>query len=108
MASKVAIYDEFGQRMFSLCSIYGKEFQLPALKDRTTIRCEIPKLPLLPGTYRISYELLLDGKCIDAQVSARNLEVVAGEYDGTSQLPTRSNTPICVDCHWRLDSSQKV
>ncbi len=105
--ARIAIYDEFGQRMFSLSSLYG-ERQLPQLKDRGRILCEIPKLPLLPGTYRINYELLLDGKCIDAQVSARNLEVVAGEYDGTSQLPTRSNTPICVDCHWRLDSSQKV
>ena len=104
--ARIAIYDEFGQRMFSLSSLYG-ERQLPFLKDRARILCEIPKLPLLPGTYRINYELLLDGQCIDAQVSARNLDVVAGEYYGTSQLPTRSNTPICVDCNWRLDSTQR-
>ena len=100
--AKVAIYDEFGQRMFSLCSIYGKD-QLPALKDRTTIRCEIPKLPLLPGTYRISYEISVNEERVDALISARNLTVVAGSYFGSSLLPPRSATPICVDCHWRID-----
>ena len=41
--------------------------------------CEIPKLPLLPGNYRLNYEISLDGVCVDAQVSARNVEVVAGK-----------------------------
>ncbi len=105
--ARIAIYDEFGQRMFSLSSIYG-EPQLPPLNDQATILCEIPKLPLLPGSYRINYELSIDGQCIDAQVSARNLEVMAGEYYGTSHLPARTSTPICVDCNWRLNSAPKT
>ena len=44
--ARIAIYDEFGQRMFSLSSLYG-ERQLPPLNDRARILCEIPKLPLL-------------------------------------------------------------
>jgi homopolymeric O-antigen transport system ATP-binding protein len=104
--AKIAIYDEFGQRMFSLASIYG-ERQLPPLNDQARILCEIPKLPLLPGSYRINYELYIDGQCVDAQVSARNLDVVVGKYYGTSHLPARSSTPICVDCNWRADSAPK-
>jgi lipopolysaccharide transport system ATP-binding protein len=102
--AKVAFYDEFGARMFSLCSLYG-ERQLPALNNQTEILCEIPKLPLLPGTYRINYEVTVNGKSVDSQVSARNLEVVAGNYFGSRLLPARSATPICVDCKWRLNSA---
>ncbi len=70
--------------MFTLSSLYG-ERQLAALDDRTRIVCEIPKLPLLPGNYRLNYDLSLDGECVDAQVSARNVEVVPGEFYGTSR-----------------------
>jgi hypothetical protein len=57
----------------------------------------------LPGNYRLNYDLSLDGECVDAQVSARNVEVVAGKFYDTAELPTRSSTPICVDCKWRVD-----
>ncbi len=100
--ARLAIYDEFGARMFSLSSLYG-ERQLASVDDRTRILCEIPKLPLLPGNYRINYDLSLDGVCVDAQVSARNLEVVPGKFYGISELPARTSTPICVDCKWRID-----
>jgi lipopolysaccharide transport system ATP-binding protein len=105
--ARVVFYDEFGGRMFSLSSQYG-ERQLASLGDRTRILCEIPKLPLLPGIYRLNYDLSLDGECVDAQVSARNVEVVPGKFYGISQLPTRSSTPICVGCTWRVDSTRKT
>jgi lipopolysaccharide transport system ATP-binding protein len=105
--ARIAFYDEFGARMFLLSSLYG-ERQLASVDDGTRILCEIPKLPLLPGNYRLNYDLSLDGECVDAQVSARNVEVVAGKFYATSQLPTRSNTPICVDCNWRTDGAPKA
>ena len=105
--ARIAFYDEFGARMFALSSLYG-ERQLAVLGDRTRILCEIPKLPLLPGNYRLNYDLSLDGECVDAQVSARNVEVVPGKFYGISQLPTRSSTPICVGCNWRVDSTRKT
>ena len=100
--ARLVFYDEFGARMFSLSSQYG-ERQLASVDDRTKILCEIPKLPLLPGNYRLNYDLSLDGVCVDAQVSARNLEVVPGKFYGGSELPARTVTPICVDCKWRID-----
>jgi lipopolysaccharide transport system ATP-binding protein len=100
--ARLVFYDEFGARLFSLSSLYG-ERQLASVDDRTRILCEIPKLPLLPGNYRINYDLSLDGACVDAQVSARNIEVVPGKFYGTSDLPARTSTPICVDCKWRID-----
>jgi hypothetical protein len=84
------------------------ERQLPALNDQARILCEVPKLPLLPGSYRINYEVSIDGQCVDAQVSARNLEVVPGKYYGTPRLPARSSTPICVDCNWQVELAPKA
>ncbi len=104
VVARLAFYDEFGARMFTLSSLYS-ERQLASPVDRTRILCEIPKLPLLPGIYRLNYDLSIDGECVDAQVSARSIEVVAGNFYETSRLPTRSSTPICVDCKWRVDSA---
>jgi hypothetical protein len=87
-----------------LCAAFMANANCRPSTIRQGILCEIPKLPLLPGSYRINYELSINGKCVDAQVSARNLEVVAGKYYGTSFLPARSSTPICVDCSWRMES----
>jgi lipopolysaccharide transport system ATP-binding protein len=102
-AAKIVFYDEFGRRMFSLSSVYG-EPQLPALDTRASIWCEIPKLPLLPGGYKINYQLSINDESVDEQISARSFKVVAGNYYGTNRLPTRTITPLCVDCSWRLEA----
>ncbi|HEY5743914.1 MAG TPA: ABC transporter ATP-binding protein [Terrimicrobiaceae bacterium] len=101
--ASLTFYDEFGRRVCFLSSIHGKP--LPALNGQANILCEFPKLPLLPGVYRVDYRLSVDGECIDEQVGARNIQVVEGNFYGASSLPSRTNTPFCVDCSWRLESS---
>ena len=101
--ARITFYDEFGRRIFSVSSTYG-EPQLPALGSHASIWCEIPKLPLLPGGYKINYQLFIDEECVDEQTSARSFQVAAGRYYGTSRLPTRTVTPLCVDCSWRLET----
>ena len=99
---KLAIDDEYGRRVCVLSSIHGEP--LPKLDHHTGILCEFPKLPLLPGVYRIHYQLDVNDACVDAQVAARNFEVVAGDFYGTASLPSRSVTPFCLDYSWRVDS----
>ena len=100
--ASLTFYDELGHRICFLSSIHGKP--LPALNGQASIVCEFPKLPLLPGVYRVDYQLSVDGKCVDERVAARNIEVVEGNYYGTPSLPTRTATPLCVDCSWRMES----
>jgi lipopolysaccharide transport system ATP-binding protein len=100
--AKLVFYDEYGRRVCALSSIHGKP--LSKLSDKTGIICEFPKLPLLPGRYRVNYQLNVNESSVDAQVAARNLEVVEGNFYGTLSLPSRSTTPLCVDCIWRTDS----
>lgn len=101
-AAKLVFYDEYGRRVCALSSVHGEP--LPALGYQTGIVCEFPKLPLLPGVYRINYQLDVNTVCVDAQVAARSLDVLEGNYYGTASLPSRAATPLCVDCSWRIDS----
>jgi lipopolysaccharide transport system ATP-binding protein len=100
--AKLVFYDEYGRRVCALSSIHDKP--LPKLSNQTGIVCEFPKLPLLPGVYRVNYQLNVNDACVDAQVAARNLEVVEGNFYGTASLPSRSATALCVDCFWRIDA----
>jgi lipopolysaccharide transport system ATP-binding protein len=100
--ARITFYDEFGRRIFSVSSTYG-EPQLPAVGSSASISCEIPKLPLLPGGYKMNYQLFIDDECVDEQTSAKTFQVAAGKFYGTSRLPTRTITPLCVDCSWRLE-----
>jgi lipopolysaccharide transport system ATP-binding protein len=95
------IYDELGSRMFGLCSIYSPR-QLPGLHERSAVLCEIPKLPLLPGNYSLSYSVLVNDEHVDSRSYAAIFEVSPGDFYGVSLLPTRANTPLCVECSWRL------
>jgi lipopolysaccharide transport system ATP-binding protein len=102
--ARVVIYDEVGGRMFALSSVYGAK-QLPEIRGRTSVLCEIPKLPLLPGKYSINYSLDINGECADTRASAATFEVVSGDFYGTNLLPPRASTPLCVDCSWKAERS---
>jgi lipopolysaccharide transport system ATP-binding protein len=106
-SAKITLFDEFGRRVFSLSSTYG-EPQLPLVDSRASIWCEIPKLPLLPGVYRINYQLSIDAETVDEQISARSFQVLAGNFYGSARLPTRTITSLCVDCSWRLEPANSL
>jgi lipopolysaccharide transport system ATP-binding protein len=106
-AARITFYDEFGRRIFSVSSVFG-EPQLPAVTSHASIWCEIPKLPLLPGGYKINYQLFIDDECVDEQTSARSFQVATGKYYGTPRLPTRTITPLCVDCSWKLETMDSL
>ena len=99
---KVVIYDELDSRLFSAASLYGEK-HLPAIGDKATLVCEFAKLPLLPGKYRLDYEIFVDNASADMRVSAARFEVLPGRYYGSSRLPTRAGTPLCIDYLWRLE-----
>ena len=102
MVLRFFIYDEFNSRMFALSSKYGPE-PLQVKDGTATIVCEIPKLPLLPGKYRIDYELLVNEERSDARLWVATMEVLHGDFYGSDLLPPRASTTICVDCSWHAE-----
>jgi lipopolysaccharide transport system ATP-binding protein len=82
-----AINDEMGQRVLVLRSdLIGIE--IPDLKfGQQVFRFTIPKMPLVPGRYRLTLRASINGDCADWIVNASAFDVEVGDYYGTGRLP---------------------
>jgi lipopolysaccharide transport system ATP-binding protein len=90
----VGINDAYGRRIAVLHSgLYG--FSSPLRIGLQSFVCQINRMPLSPGEYRLDLHLfggrggLASGPLIHAPNSA-SLDVVPGDYHGTGQLPPDS------------------
>ncbi len=66
-----------------------------------TLRCAIPRLPLVPGHYRLSSEIQVGGEVADAVEGAFVLTVEGGDFYGTGRVNRHS--PVLLDHDWQLD-----
>jgi lipopolysaccharide transport system ATP-binding protein len=81
------IHDAMGQRVLLLRSdLIGTE--IPDLKfGRHIFRFTIPKMPLVPGRYRLTLHASINGDCADWILNASAFDVEVGDYYGTGRLP---------------------
>lgn len=68
--------------------------------------CRIPRLPLPPHSYIISYSLLKDGQYLDAISNAIHLNVIDGEFYGSGEVPPISHGVCLVDAKWSLETTE--
>ncbi len=76
------------------------------LPERGVFVCRLPRLPLPPSFYRLSYVLTParhDTELLDALHNAADFNVVGGDYYGTGVLPSANAGVALVDAEWRLD-----
>ena len=79
------------------------------LPERGTFICQIPKLPLPEGTYRIAYRILgqLRGAdALDSLENAAQLHVTAGDFFGTGHSIASNLGTALVEGHWRMEHSR--
>jgi lipopolysaccharide transport system ATP-binding protein len=74
-----------------------------ALPPRGTFVCRVPRLPLPPSAYRITYSLMLDGEYLDAMEDAYELTVTDGDFFGSGEVPPATHGCCLVDASWRLE-----
>ncbi|HEX8353974.1 MAG TPA: ABC transporter ATP-binding protein [Pyrinomonadaceae bacterium] len=74
-----------------------------ALPPRGTFVCRIPRLPLPPAAYRITYSLMHDGEYLDAMEDAYELTVTDGDFFGSGEVPPATHGCCLVDASWRLE-----
>jgi lipopolysaccharide transport system ATP-binding protein len=74
------------------------------LAPRGAFVCRIPRLPLPPSTYRITYSLMLDGEYLDAMEDAYELTVTDGDFFGSGEVPPATHGCCLVDARWRLEA----
>lgn len=70
--------------------------------------CRVPRLPLPPGSYRITYSLMCDGEYLDAMDDAYELNVTAGDFFGSGEVPPASHGCSLVNASWRLEPHQEA
>ncbi|HZI16997.1 MAG TPA: ABC transporter ATP-binding protein [Pyrinomonadaceae bacterium] len=68
--------------------------------------CRIPRLPLPPATYSVTFSLMRDGEYLDAMDSAFNLNVTDGDFFGSGEVPPASHGCCLVDARWRVETSE--
>jgi lipopolysaccharide transport system ATP-binding protein len=64
--------------------------------------CRLTKLPLPPSTYKISYNISLDGTCLDNIINAATITVVEGDFFGTGVVPPISHGVCLVQGKWSM------
>lgn len=73
------------------------------LPPRGSFVCRIPRLPLPPAAYRITYSLMLGGEYLDAMDDAYELTVTGGDFFGSGEVPPATHGCCLVDANWRLE-----
>jgi lipopolysaccharide transport system ATP-binding protein len=83
----VGINDEMSQRLVLLKSeLIGTE--IPDLTfGRHSFRFTIPRMPLVPGRYRLTLHASINGIVADWIQNARLFDVEGGDFYGTGRLP---------------------
>jgi lipopolysaccharide transport system ATP-binding protein len=74
-----------------------------SLPPRGVFVCRVPRLPLPPAAYRITYSLMLDGEYLDAMDDAYELTVTDGDFFGSGEVPPATHGCCLVDASWRLE-----
>jgi lipopolysaccharide transport system ATP-binding protein len=76
---------------------------LPVAEGRGAFLCHIPKLPLIPGQYRITPTISINGEISDYIEGAFVLNVESGDFYGTGRMSDHS--PVLLDHAWEIYSS---
>ncbi|MGI9066507.1 MAG: ABC transporter ATP-binding protein [Pyrinomonadaceae bacterium] len=80
----------------------GEEWgQVPA---QGSFICRVPRLPLPPAAYRITYSLIHDGEYLDAMEDAYELTITDGDFFGSGEVPPATHGCCLVDAQWRLET----
>ncbi|MEK6279297.1 MAG: ABC transporter ATP-binding protein [Acidobacteriota bacterium] len=75
-----------------------------ALPARGSLICRIPKLPLPPSNYRLTFSLMDGSNYLDTMDNAFELKVAEGDFFGTGEVPPATHGCCLVEAEWRLEA----
>ena len=97
----IGLRNKRGHRAMLFHSSYhaGLQFKGSAHK---TLTCDVPALPLGPGTYDVELVLADTHQAeVERVERAAKLEVTFSDLLGTGQLPSSTQTSLVLPCEWR-------
>ena len=96
----IAFHTSVGQRLFRLHT-RDQAVEFPDLCSSGTLICEVPSLPLLPGTYRLHVAIADATDTLqDAIDSAVFLDIVPADVFGTGRIPQGPGDILFVPSKW--------
>jgi lipopolysaccharide transport system ATP-binding protein len=104
VAVSLALDSILGQRVTTLQNeAAGQSFE--TLPPRGVIACELPRVPILPGAYELTFYVTVNGVQADWLINAGTVEVTEGDYFGTGKVPRSQDGLVVFDQRWRARSA---
>jgi homopolymeric O-antigen transport system ATP-binding protein len=97
--------DMSGHRILTAHSLFQPNFHDGKRVGEQTIICEIPRLTLVPGDYKIRVALNIGGALADAVDDAARFTVVPSDFYGTGKVPW--NGTFVLEQRWRLADEKR-
>ena len=96
----IAFHSSLGQRLFRLHT-RDQAVELSDLRPSGALICEIPSLPLLPGTYRLNVGIADGTGTLQDEVdSAVSLDIAPADVFGTGRIPNGPGDIFFVPSKW--------
>jgi lipopolysaccharide transport system ATP-binding protein len=96
---RINITDYYGRTIFSSRASFETQQNWGALSGLQEFICEIPRLLITPGDYRIEAGLAIENKWADYVEDSLRITIIESDYYGTGAIP---KTGVCVlEQHWR-------
>ena len=95
----VAVEGPLGEPVFYAAnSLTGAS--ISSLTPRGTIVCVLPRCPLLPGRYSLTFYIEVSGRLADWVRSAMYFDVFESDAFGTGQLPPGAYGRMLIEQRW--------
>jgi lipopolysaccharide transport system ATP-binding protein len=103
VVASIAVKNQFDVPVFLHHNrLTGEEFG--TLPQRGSFVLRIPRLPLPPSIYRLTYSILADNEYLDSIADAAELTVAAGDFFGTGEMPPSSHGLVIIDGRWHVEA----
>jgi lipopolysaccharide transport system ATP-binding protein len=78
----------------------GEDFEL--VPPKGSIRCTVPRFPLIPGSYLIATYVEVGSELADHLTVAAQLDVEPGDFFGTGHTGIAGHSPFLIEGSWSL------
>jgi lipopolysaccharide transport system ATP-binding protein len=96
---RINFLNHYGQIVFVVRASYDPAFEKSVAAGEHEFVCEIPRLPLLAGEYRLDVALAIRNKAVDFVEDAVRLTVLDTDYYGCGKAPEYGM--VVIDQRWR-------
>jgi lipopolysaccharide transport system ATP-binding protein len=104
--TSISVHSSSGER---ICIFHSGSMakSMKLYKPKTFLDCSIPRIPLMPDTYRLDVKLVVNGQSAFHLHNIFEFNIAAGDYFGSGNLPDQAwGGQVLVDHSWNSTRSR--